>query len=154
MTTIYLFDPETGEHKGSMEAKRDSFWAELLPPPNHKSRTLEAPPAAQEGHVVCRKNGEWEQVEDHRGETVYSTLDGAERKAKELGPLVDATTAKPANPYDKWDGVKWSEDAELKAEHGKQEARATARAEAQQRISMAEPNEITVADLAVALGLR
>ena len=116
-TTIYKFDPETGEYAGTMLANVDSFGDELLPPPNHKSRTLEAPPSADIGRAVCRINGVWVQVEDHRGKVVYSTENGTEREISDLGPLpVNVTTEPRPNQWHNWDvgtGA-WVEDTVAK----------------------------------------
>ncbi|MGH6736552.1 MAG: tail fiber assembly protein [Methyloceanibacter sp.] len=156
MTTIYLFDPETGEFAGSMQAKRDRFGTELLPGPHHASRTLDAPPEFAPGHVVCRKDGVWVQVEDHRGETVYATADGTEREIKDLGALPDDVTAAKPGVHDTWDERRgaWAEDAERRATSERQALIEAARAAAAERVATSPSGEISAEDLAVAVGLR
>ncbi|MBA8026178.1 tail fiber assembly protein [Escherichia coli] len=59
----------------------------------------------------------WEQQEDHRGETVYSTESGDASMVDYIGPIKDGfTSTAPSTPYDKWDGEKWVTDTE--AHHG------------------------------------
>ncbi|MGL4928016.1 MAG: tail fiber assembly protein [Plesiomonas shigelloides] len=53
----------------------------------------------------------WDYIEDHRGDTVYSTETGVEQAITELGPyLHNVTPLKPATPHDKWDGCNWVTD--------------------------------------------
>lgn len=55
----------------------------------------------------------WEQQEDHRGETVYSTESGDASMVDYIGPIKDGfTSTAPSTPYDKWDGEKWVTDTE------------------------------------------
>ncbi|MGL4680818.1 MAG: tail fiber assembly protein [Plesiomonas shigelloides] len=53
----------------------------------------------------------WHYVEDHRGDTVYSTETGAEQTITDLGPYPhNVTPLKPATPHDKWHGDTWVTD--------------------------------------------
>ncbi|EOW18291.1 phage tail fiber assembly protein [Escherichia coli KTE108] len=59
----------------------------------------------------------WEQQEDYRGETVYSTESGDTSMVDYIGPIKNGfTSTAPSTPYDKWDGEKWVTDSE--AQHG------------------------------------
>ncbi|HHR0162973.1 tail fiber assembly protein [Escherichia coli] len=58
----------------------------------------------------------WEQQEDHRGETVYSTESGDASMVDYIGPIKNGfTSTAPSTPYDKWDGERWVTDT--KAQH-------------------------------------
>ncbi len=116
MTTIYLFDPETFEHTGEMEAKRDALGNEKLPAAFHKGRTLEQPPTPDEGHasVWDWQNQTWTQAEDHRGKTVYDKVTREAREYKALGALPDEVTLDEPGPYDRWSDGGWVEDGDLK----------------------------------------
>lgn len=83
--------------------------------------TTVAPPEIQVGHVAIftASTEEWAIEEDHRGETVYSTSNGAAVHIMDIGALPENTTAvAPAGPYQKWDGKEWvtDTDAETAAE--------------------------------------
>lgn len=100
--TIYLFDPDTGELLGHKAARRSPIGdGYILPPPNHRGRTVDPPPAAEDGHAVCRRGGEWVQVEDHRGETAYLKEGGRPVTVMSLGPLPEGMTTlvPPAPPF-------------------------------------------------------
>lgn len=61
-------------------------------------------------------------VEDHRGEDVYSTVDGSKVEIKELGELPENVTDQPKpEGYYKWNGENWVEDTEAKDEATKQQ---------------------------------
>jgi len=71
---------------------------------------LDVPPAAQSGYVVCRnsKGDTWDQVEDHRGDTVYDTSTLAAATIQAIGPLgTNQTLLAPATSYDEWSGTAW-----------------------------------------------
>lgn len=112
--------------------------------------TDEAPPVADNGCAVCRKDGAWVQVEHHRGKTIYDMATCAERKVgdTEVG-VPEGMTMKKPGPVDKWDERSdgWKEDLELKAEIDKQATRAKAVQEAEARIISNSP------DIAIVLGL-
>ncbi|MCX9004311.1 tail fiber assembly protein [Citrobacter portucalensis] len=65
------------------------------------------------GQVAVFGNGGWAMHEDHRGDTVYSTMDGTASTVDYIGPVRDGyTTVAPSGPYDKWDGEKWVTDTD------------------------------------------
>ncbi|MGL5282945.1 MAG: tail fiber assembly protein [Plesiomonas shigelloides] len=71
-------------------------------------------PEQRVGFAAVRNadDSDWDYVEDHRGDTVYSTETGIEQTVSGLGPYShDVTPLKPATSHDKWDGSKWVTDA-------------------------------------------
>ena len=69
---------------------------------------LEQPPVAKQGFAVIWENDGWEYIADHRGETVYSTIDRQPIEIKELGDyLEDTTTIKPESDLAEWNGSAW-----------------------------------------------
>ena len=111
--TVYNYDGVTREYIG--------LAVEYLPVgvgvPAHSC--VDAPGSKKDGFAI-RRNADstgWEYVEDHRGETVYSTTTGEPVTVSRLGEYPKGTTTKaPDTPYDKWDGEKWVTDTE--AQHG------------------------------------
>ena len=78
---------------------------------------IDEPPVDEAGKAIIRVGDKWELVEDHRGETVYSTENGQSVEVKTLGDYPENTTQlAPATPFDKWNGSAWVTDVgELKA---------------------------------------
>ncbi|HDT2308337.1 TPA: tail fiber assembly protein [Citrobacter braakii] len=78
---------------------------------------IDAPPADEAGKAIIRVGDKWELVDDHRGETVYSTESGQPIEVKNLGDYPDNTTPlAPATPFDNWNGDAWvTDEAKLKA---------------------------------------
>lgn len=86
------------------------------------------------GRVAVFGGEGWSWQEDHRGDTVYSTEDGAASVVDYIGEIKEGFTAiAPGTKYDKWDGEKWVTDSE--AQHKADVA--TAEAEKQARIDQA-----------------
>lgn len=56
---------------------------------------IDAPPDNKDGFVIKRVNDKWQYIADHRGEKVYSIIDGAEIDIKEIGECLDNTTTQP-----------------------------------------------------------
>ena len=55
----------------------------------------------------------WQQQEDHRGQTVWSTNDGRASIIDYIGEIKsDFTTMPPSTPFDEWDGMQWVTDTE------------------------------------------
>lgn len=76
---------------------------------------IEAPLVSQPGFAVCRINGNWEYVEDHRGVEAYSTQTQELVEIMVLGPLpADVTTLRPATLFDRWNGERWVTDEAVK----------------------------------------
>ena len=69
---------------------------------------LDTPPEAKSGFAIVRTSTGWEYKPDHRGETVYSTIDQSTVEITELGDYPENTTPlKPACDCHVWDGEKW-----------------------------------------------
>lgn len=103
--TVYNFDPESGLYAG----KTEEFLAQGVGIPAHS--TSYAPPANVSGKVCVFTNGQWQQVADHRGETVYSTTTGETVTVTLPGEYPAGTTLlKPATAFDKWGGAAWVTD--------------------------------------------
>ncbi|MCV5052769.1 tail fiber assembly protein [Escherichia coli] len=65
------------------------------------------------GEVAIFNGNGWQQHENHRGETVYSTADGSTVTVDYIGSIRDGyTNIAPSTPYDKWDGHKWAMDVD------------------------------------------
>ena len=70
--------------------------------------TLVAPLEFQEGFVRVWNGEAWQQKEDHREKTVYSTLDQTESKVEYVGKIKDGfTELKPKSHFDIWNGIEW-----------------------------------------------
>jgi hypothetical protein len=113
--TAYRAAPLTGEYMGSMEvwvSKGTGLPADIY---------MDAPTSeTKAGFAIVRAStrDRWQQVEDHRGTTVYDTVTKAGSDITELGPIPDGKTdQQPTSPYDKWSGTAWvtNEDAEQQA---------------------------------------
>lgn len=86
------------------------------------------------GEVAIFTGTGWKQEEDHRGEMVYSTKDGAASDIDYIGSVKDGyTSIAPLTLYDKWGGTKWVKDTD--AERAADVA--AAEAEKQSRIDQA-----------------
>ncbi|HHV2514511.1 tail fiber assembly protein [Escherichia coli] len=105
--TVYNYDGETREYISTSA----EYLAVGVGIPAHSC--LDAPGTHKAGYAICRSAdlNSWEYVPDHRGETVYNTVDGQLVEIKTLGDYPEnVTTLVPATPYDKWDGEKWITD--------------------------------------------
>lgn len=131
--TVFNYDGETREYLSSS--------VEFLPvgvgiPANS---CLDAPGTINEGFTVCRTaDGKaWEDIADHRGETLYSTTTGEKVTITLPGDYPkDTTTQAPATPYDKWNGTEWKTDTKA------QRAAEMAEAERQKNALLAEATAI------------
>lgn len=117
-----------------------------LPP-----RTCFDAPEIKAGFAPVRSadDTQWEYIEDHRGEKVYSTETGAEIEITELGSHPAKTTPlKPATPHDFWDGKNWVTDT------AKQKAELVAQADAKKQSLISEATrEINILADAVEFGM-
>ncbi|WP_414147540.1 tail fiber assembly protein [Erwinia sp. BNK-24-b] len=131
---VYNFDAQSGEFTGTT--------GEYLPqgvgvPANACSS---APPVIGAGFVAVYRDGGWQSVADHRGETVYSITDGSATEITAPGDYpADTTTQAPATSYDQWVGGKWVTDMDA------QQAAAVQAAEAEKAARIAEANNTTQA---------
>jgi hypothetical protein len=120
---IYNYHGVTLEYLGESVADADPLdvGAWLIP----GNACLDAPPAAEHGHVVRRADAGWEIVEDNRG-AIYSTENGSASVLSELGPIPDGYTSKqPPSPIHAWSGNTWRLSKELENAALTQEANVT-----------------------------
>jgi hypothetical protein len=71
------------------------------------------PPEAQEGYAAVRSadGTEWVPVVDHRGKTIYSTVDGSADVCTTLGELTSSwTLTAPTSEHDQWQDGEWVPD--------------------------------------------
>lgn len=107
--TVYNFDSLAGEFIGSA----DEYLPQGVGLP--ACACAVAPPQTEAGSVAVYRDGGWQTVPDHRGETVYSTGDGSATVISEPGDYPAGTTLlAPETVFDKWDGEKWVTDADAK----------------------------------------
>lgn len=104
LLTVYNFDAATGEFTGVSEEYVSVGVG------NPANSTCTAPPEQVQGKALIF-GGDWQLVDDHRGETVYSTADGTAQAINQPGEYpADTTLLKPATAFDKWNGKKWVTD--------------------------------------------
>ncbi|MEC3809049.1 tail fiber assembly protein [Escherichia coli] len=105
--TVYNFSAQTGEYTGSSE----EYLAIGVGLPAHSTDV--EPGTVDAGYVLVFTGTEWEQKEDHRGQTVWSTTSRAESVIDYIGAIEDGfTTISPASEYDDWDGSSWVTDTD------------------------------------------
>ncbi|QWA13833.1 tail fiber assembly protein [Sodalis ligni] len=107
-TTVYNIDNLTNEFIGSS----DEYLMVGVGLP--ALSTIDEPPAHQDGFAICRNStGDgWEQIEDHRGETVYNTATLQSVVVQDIGAIdASLTLLAPATPYDAWNGSEWVTDS-------------------------------------------
>lgn len=118
MIMVYSFDAASGLYTGSGE----EFLPQGVGIPAHS--TVIAPPDADAGNVCIFQAGHWQQVVDHRGETVYCTETGATVRIMLPGDYPEGTTTRqPLSEFDKWDGSAWVTDTD--AQHAAHVSTAT-----------------------------
>lgn len=104
LITVYNFDATTGEFTGTSE---EYVSVGVGIPANS---TCTAPPEPVKGKARIF-GGDWQHVDDHRGETVYSTADGTAQVISQPGEYpADTSLLKPATAFDTWNGKKWVTD--------------------------------------------
>ncbi|EFK6609437.1 TPA: tail fiber assembly protein [Escherichia coli] len=124
----YYYDELTGEYTGWS----DEFINVGVSMPGNSTDI--DPGEDISGKVSVFSGDGWNWQEDHRGNTVYSTEEGAASVVDYIGEIKEGFTAiAPGTKYDKWDGEKWVTDSE--AQHIADVA--TAEAEKQARIDQA-----------------
>lgn len=102
---VYNFNPENGIY---ICASEEQLTQGVGIPANSTSI---APPDALPGKANLFSGDSWQQVDDHRGETVYNIQTGEVVEVSQLGDYPDGTTfLKPATEFDVWDGEQWVTD--------------------------------------------
>ncbi|MGL4858552.1 MAG: tail fiber assembly protein [Enterobacteriaceae bacterium] len=128
--TVYNYDGITGEFLSQSE----EYLATGIGIPANSC--LESPPVAKESFALCRADNQWCYLQDHRGESYYSTETGQPITISALGELPDnITELVPVTPHDRWDGEQWVTDIEA------QQAAAIQQATAQKNRLLAEAND-------------
>lgn len=101
----FYFDSVTGEYTGWS----DEYINIGVSMPGN-STDIE-PSETEKGKVSLFTGVQWRQEEDHRGEIVYSTIDGLPLTINYIGALrVNHTNAAPTTPFDIWNGKEWVTD--------------------------------------------
>jgi len=132
--TVYNFDAQSGEFTGTT----DEYLPQGVGVPANACSS--APPATGAGFVAVYRDGGWQSVADHRGETVYSITNGSTTAVAAPGGYPAGTTTQaPATAFDKWDGEAWVTDTDA------QQAAALQAAEAEKAARIAEANSTTQA---------
>ena len=99
---------------GTVDASADPFEPDVWRAPAFS--VFDAPPEALPGHAVVRAGGEageWQQIEDHRGEVGY-TADGSAILIHQVGPITEpvVTQTAPPGPHYTWSEGSWQADME------------------------------------------
>lgn len=103
----FYYDADTGEYTGWSD---EHIYIGVSMP--GCSTDIE-PPDNLEEYVSVFTGSEWEQQENHRGETVYSTADGSAVTVDYIGEINEGfTETAPSTPYDEWDGSRWVTDTD------------------------------------------
>ena len=130
--TVFNYAPETGLYTGSGQ----EFLAQGVGIPAHS--TTHAPPEDMQGKVCIFQDGDWLQVADHRGETVYLKTTGEAITVTSPGEYPSGTTLmKPATQFDKWGGERWITDKAA------QQQALTDEAQSEKDMRIAEATSIT-----------
>jgi len=107
----YHYHPRTKEFIHARPVRADPIEGNPMVPSN---ATLIAPPNKESGKVCCFIDGEWIQVEDHRGETRYNGREAILISA--LGVIPDALSEQPAQETDeeKLAALRYERDSRLR----------------------------------------
>jgi len=132
--TVYNYNPENGLFVGSS----DEYLTEGVGIPANS--TCFAPPDSIAGKVNVFSESGWRQIDDHRGEIVYSILTGKPAEIALPGDYPNGTTVlKPATEFDVWNGEAWVTDEIT------QQAAAVSSAKDEKSARIAEANAFTQA---------
>lgn len=103
----FYYDPMTSEYMGWS----DEYINIGVSMPGHSTNV--DPGEDVVGKIALFSDSKWVVSEDHRGDTVYSTVDGSDSTVDYIGPIKDGyTSIAPSSPYQKWDGKKWVTDTD------------------------------------------
>ncbi|ELQ3566558.1 tail fiber assembly protein [Salmonella enterica] len=126
---VFYFDAENGEYRGWS----DEFINLGVSMPGNSTDIN--PGDKVHGKVSVFTGTGWEQYADHRGDTVYSTVDGSSMTVDYIGDIRDGfTPLARLTPYDIWDGSGWVPDTAA------QHAAEVAAAESQKQQLTAQAN--------------
>lgn len=134
LITVYNINPENGLF---ICASEEQLIQGVGIPANSTSI---APPDALPGKANVFSGNSWQQVDDHRGETVYSTMTGEPVEIDQPGDYpADTTVLKPVTAFDAWNGKAWVTD------EAAQQAAAVNSAKDEKSARIAEANAFTQA---------
>ncbi|WP_067710497.1 tail fiber assembly protein [Erwinia sp. ErVv1] len=134
IVSVYNFSSLTGEFTGTCE---EYLMAGISIPENS---TILPPPETKKNTLSIFQDGAWHTIKDHRGETIYSTIDGGAINITQPGDYPSETTSlKPSTNFDKWNGMAWITDANA------QKAASIKEAELKKEVLIKEANEKTQA---------
>lgn len=132
--TVYNYNPENGLFVGSS----DEYLREGVGIPANS--TCFAPPDFIAGKVNVFSDSGWQQIDDHRGEIVYSIVTGEPIEISQPGDYpADTTALKPVTAFDVWNGEAWVTD------EAAQQAAAMRAAKDEKSARIAEANAFTQA---------
>jgi len=104
---IFNYDAITQEYLSTSTARLDPLDQQPMIPANATSVAVIAPSA---GHVAVFNGTSWDDIEDHRGTTLYDTTTQEESTQEELGPIDSQYTELVPTPYTTWSGSAWTLD--------------------------------------------
>ena len=103
--TVYNYSAQTGEYTGSEE----EYLVVGVGIPACSTAIQPAAPAT--GFVAVFTGTGWDQREDHRGTTVYSTADRSAVVVDYIGAIKEGyVTSVPTTQFDTWNGTAWVTD--------------------------------------------
>lgn len=103
----FYYDGVTGEYTGWS----NEYIHEGVSMPGYSTDI--DPGEGEDSRVSVFESGKWELIENHRGETVYSTTDVMPSIVDYIGPVKSGYTSyAPVTQHDKWDGEKWVTDTD------------------------------------------
>lgn len=118
--TVYNYNPETGEYKGTGEAHESPLEPGVYLLPAHSTEA--EPPEAGAGHVAVFADGAWTLVDDHRGEVWYDTATQERHEIKTLGIVPETwTQIEPTDHEAVWNGAAWEVPFEVLKERKRRE---------------------------------
>lgn len=102
---IHNYDALTGEYSNTTDAAADPLDDGKFLIPAHS--TIKRPGKNKKGYVQAFIDEKWILVEDHRGEIVYSIIDGSKIQVENLGVIDKNQTALVPNSSSEWKNNKW-----------------------------------------------
>lgn len=78
---------------------------------------LDAPKPVGDGQAIVRVGDSWTYPNDYRGQTIYSTENGAESTINKIGDVPNGYTLLKPDPFDVWNGKKWVLDENKQRQH-------------------------------------
>jgi hypothetical protein len=121
---IYHYDPNTNEYLDTSTAAPDPLTPGEFLIPGYAT-TVE-PPSVVTGKAAVFADGQWSEVDDYRGSTVYSTANGESKEVDHLGEVDDGYTLFEPADFDEWDGGQWVKNTAAEIAYAKSSIKALA----------------------------